>query len=125
MLKRLPGSKLSMGKSIKGRVSVDLPLSTNCIRRYAEAIDKIYDEIAPIAPTAISLMRREPLGVVAAVIPLELSRADGSVEERAYPRVRQDFHVAAGNKYGSTCSSFRSVDLSAAEWHYVSPAVAV
>jgi gamma-glutamyl-gamma-aminobutyraldehyde dehydrogenase/4-guanidinobutyraldehyde dehydrogenase/NAD-dependent aldehyde dehydrogenase len=48
---------------------VDLPLSIQCIRWYAEAIDKVYDEIAPTAATAISLIRREPLGVIAAVVP--------------------------------------------------------
>lgn len=60
---------LDMGKPIRDSLSVDLPLSINCIRWYAEAIDKVYDEIAPTAPSAISLMRREPLGVVAAVVP--------------------------------------------------------
>jgi gamma-glutamyl-gamma-aminobutyraldehyde dehydrogenase/4-guanidinobutyraldehyde dehydrogenase/NAD-dependent aldehyde dehydrogenase len=50
-------------------LAVDLPLSAQCIRWYAEAIDKVYDEIAPTASTAISLIRREVLGVVAAVVP--------------------------------------------------------
>jgi gamma-glutamyl-gamma-aminobutyraldehyde dehydrogenase/4-guanidinobutyraldehyde dehydrogenase/NAD-dependent aldehyde dehydrogenase len=40
-----------------------------CIAWYAEAIDKVYDEIAPTGPEAISLIRREPLGVVGAVVP--------------------------------------------------------
>ncbi|HEY5794315.1 MAG TPA: aldehyde dehydrogenase [Bosea sp. (in: a-proteobacteria)] len=60
---------LDMGKPIRDSLAVDLPLSAQCIRWYAEAIDKVYDEIAPTAPTAISLIRREPLGVVAAVVP--------------------------------------------------------
>jgi gamma-glutamyl-gamma-aminobutyraldehyde dehydrogenase/4-guanidinobutyraldehyde dehydrogenase/NAD-dependent aldehyde dehydrogenase len=60
---------LDMGKPIRDSLSVDLPLSISCIRWYAEAIDKVYDEIAPTAPSAISLMRREPLGVVGAVVP--------------------------------------------------------
>ncbi len=60
---------LDMGKPIGDSVKVDVPLSIQCIRWYAEAIDKIYDEIAPTPPNAISLMRREPLGVVAAVVP--------------------------------------------------------
>ncbi|WP_342358673.1 aldehyde dehydrogenase [Terrarubrum flagellatum] len=60
---------LDMGKPIRDSLAVDLPLSAQCIRWYAEAIDKIYDEIAPTAPSAISLIRREPLGVVAAVVP--------------------------------------------------------
>ena len=60
---------LDVGKPISDALSVDLPLTATCIRWYGEAIDKIYDEVAPTAPTALSIMRREPLGVVAAVVP--------------------------------------------------------
>ncbi len=60
---------LDMGKPIRDSLAVDIPLSIQCMRWYAEAIDKIYDEIAPTPPGAISLIRREPLGVVAAVVP--------------------------------------------------------
>ncbi len=60
---------LDMGKPIRDSLAVDLPLSAQCIAWYAEAIDKVYDEIAPTAPSAVSLIRREPLGVVAAVVP--------------------------------------------------------
>jgi acyl-CoA reductase-like NAD-dependent aldehyde dehydrogenase len=60
---------LDVGKPISDSLSVDLPLTIGCARWYGEAIDKIYDEIAPTKPTAIALMRREPLGVVAAVVP--------------------------------------------------------
>lgn len=60
---------LDMGKPIRDSLAVDLPLSAQCIDWYAEAIDKVYDEIAPTGPTALSLIRREPLGVVAAVVP--------------------------------------------------------
>ena len=60
---------IDMGKPIRDSLAVDLPLSVQCIRWYAEAIDKVYDEIAPTAPSAISLIRREALGVVAAVVP--------------------------------------------------------
>ncbi|MGA0564360.1 aldehyde dehydrogenase [Ancylobacter sp. VNQ12] len=60
---------LDMGKPIRDSLAVDLPLSAQCIDWYAEAIDKVYDEIAPTGPTALSLIRREPLGLVAAVVP--------------------------------------------------------
>jgi len=60
---------LDVGKPIGDSLAVDLPLTANCIRWYGEAIDKVYDEIAPTAPSAVALMRREPLGVVAAVVP--------------------------------------------------------
>src|SRR3546814_7490746 len=58
-----------MGTPIRDSSKIDVPLAAGCIRWYAEAIDKVYDEIAPTGPEAISLIRREPLGVVAAVVP--------------------------------------------------------
>lgn len=60
---------LDMGKPIRDSSRIDIPLAAQCIRWYAEAIDKIYDEIAPTGPEAVSMIRREPLGVVAAVVP--------------------------------------------------------
>ncbi|MBV7396770.1 aldehyde dehydrogenase [Mameliella sediminis] len=39
------------------------------IRYYAEAIDKLYGEIAPTAPGALGLVHREPVGVVGAIVP--------------------------------------------------------
>ena len=60
---------LDMGKPIADSVSVDIPLSTTCIAWNGEAIDKIYDEIAPTNPAVTALITREPLGVVGAVVP--------------------------------------------------------
>jgi 4-(gamma-glutamylamino)butanal dehydrogenase len=39
------------------------------IRYYAEALDKVYGEIAPTAEGVLGLIHREPLGVVGAIIP--------------------------------------------------------
>ena len=39
------------------------------IRYYAEAIDKLYGEIAPTPPGILGLIHREPAGVVGAIIP--------------------------------------------------------
>lgn len=60
---------LDMGKPISLAAGDDIPLSYKCIRWYAEAIDKIYDEISPGEARAIGMITREPLGVVAAVVP--------------------------------------------------------
>ncbi|RJF87207.1 aldehyde dehydrogenase family protein [Oleomonas cavernae] len=60
---------LDMGKPIGDSTAVDVPSSANTIQWYAEAIDKVYDEIAPTAPNALGLVTREPIGVVAAVVP--------------------------------------------------------
>ena len=46
------------------------PLSAAAsFRYYAEAIDKVYDQIAPTAPDVLALIHREPLGVVGAIVP--------------------------------------------------------
>ncbi len=39
------------------------------IRYYAEAADKLFGEIAPTAPGTLGLVHKEPVGVVAAIIP--------------------------------------------------------
>lgn len=46
------------------------PLSAAAtFRYYAEAIDKVYGEIAPTGPDVLGLIHREPLGVVGVVVP--------------------------------------------------------
>lgn len=60
---------LDMGKPIKYSLSVDVGATANCIRWYGEAVDKIYDEIAPTADTTLALITREPVGVVGAIVP--------------------------------------------------------
>jgi gamma-glutamyl-gamma-aminobutyraldehyde dehydrogenase len=60
---------LDMGKPIQYALSVDVPLAARCINWFAEAIDKVYDEIAPTPHTALALIQREPVGVVGAIVP--------------------------------------------------------
>ena len=60
---------IDMGKPIRDATRVDVPLATECIAWYGEAIDKVYDEIAPTGPDAHVSIVREPLGVVGAVVP--------------------------------------------------------
>ena len=60
---------IDMGKPIRDATNVDVPLATECIAWYGEAIDKVYDEIAPTGPDAHVSIVREPLGVVGAVVP--------------------------------------------------------
>ena len=38
-------------------------------RYYAEALDKVYGEIAPTAPNILALVHKEPVGVVGAIVP--------------------------------------------------------
>ena len=60
---------LDMGKPIQHALSVDVPSTARTIAWYAEAVDKIYDEIAPTPATALALITREPVGVVGAIVP--------------------------------------------------------
>jgi 4-guanidinobutyraldehyde dehydrogenase/NAD-dependent aldehyde dehydrogenase len=60
---------LDMGKPITDSLKVDIPGAARCIAWYAEAVDKVYDEVAPTGPGALGLVTREPCGVVAAVVP--------------------------------------------------------
>ena len=60
---------LDMGKPIQHALAVDVPSTARTIAWYAEAVDKIYDEIAPTPATALALITREPVGVVGAIVP--------------------------------------------------------
>lgn len=60
---------LDLGKPIKNTRSADLPLTIGTIRYYAEAINKINDEIGPSPSNVVSMIVREPLGVIGAVTP--------------------------------------------------------
>ena len=60
---------LDVGKPIRDSLAVDVTSSSRCIQWYAEAVDKIYDEVAPTGPDALATITREPMGVVGAIVP--------------------------------------------------------
>ncbi len=60
---------LDVGKPIGEARRVDVPSAAACLRFYAEALDKVTGETAPVGPDALALVEREPLGVVGAVVP--------------------------------------------------------
>ncbi|NBF06294.1 aldehyde dehydrogenase family protein [Pseudomonas sp. Fl5BN2] len=60
---------LDMGKPIGDSMAIDIPATANAIRWNAEAIDKIYDEVAATPEDQLGLVTREPSGVVAAIVP--------------------------------------------------------
>ncbi|WP_108127253.1 aldehyde dehydrogenase [Saccharospirillum mangrovi] len=60
---------LDMGKPIGDSLAVDIPATVRAIQWSAEAIDKLYDEIAPTAHDELGLVTREPVGVVSAIVP--------------------------------------------------------
>lgn len=60
---------LSVGKPIRDTIAIDIPASAACFAWNAEAVDKLYDEIAPTAPDVLAMITREPLGVIGIVTP--------------------------------------------------------
>ncbi|RAR65002.1 gamma-glutamyl-gamma-aminobutyraldehyde dehydrogenase [Paraburkholderia unamae] len=60
---------LDAGKPIGDTTSVDVPGAAYCVEWYAEAIDKVGGEVVPADPHLVGLVTREPIGVVAAVVP--------------------------------------------------------
>jgi len=60
---------VDMGKPINDSRRVDVPLAAECIAFYGEAVDKVYDEVAPTDPSSVVMIVREPLGVIGAVVP--------------------------------------------------------
>ncbi|MBT2786238.1 MULTISPECIES: aldehyde dehydrogenase [unclassified Halomonas] len=59
---------LDMGKPISSSLG-DLAGTVACLRYQAECIDKLYGEVAPTGERALGLVLREPMGVVAAIVP--------------------------------------------------------
>ncbi|WP_316154980.1 aldehyde dehydrogenase [Cupriavidus sp. BIC8F] len=60
---------LDSGKPIRECQNTDVPETIHTIRWHAELIDKIYDSTAPVGSAALSLVVREPIGVVGLVLP--------------------------------------------------------
>ena len=60
---------LDMGKPISASLSVDVNSAANSLSWFGEAIDKVYDEIAPTADNTLAMITREPIGVVGAIVP--------------------------------------------------------
>ena len=60
---------LDSGKPMNDTVGLDVPETATCIRWHAEAIDKLYGQVAPAPEGVLATITREPCGVVGAVIP--------------------------------------------------------
>ncbi|WP_327591817.1 aldehyde dehydrogenase family protein [Streptomyces chartreusis] len=57
------------GKPIAECRTGDVPGAIESIRWFAEAADKVFGRVAPSGPHGLGLMSREPVGVVAAILP--------------------------------------------------------
>ena len=60
---------IDMGKPVADALAIDVAASVRCLNWTAEAIDKIYGEIAPTPQHELGLITREPLGVIGAIVP--------------------------------------------------------
>jgi acyl-CoA reductase-like NAD-dependent aldehyde dehydrogenase len=60
---------LDVGKPVREALNVDVRGAAACIQFYAEAVDKLYGEVVPMGPDVLATVTREPVGVVAAVVP--------------------------------------------------------
>ncbi|MXN76043.1 aldehyde dehydrogenase family protein [Burkholderia sp. 4701] len=60
---------LEAGKPIGECIGLDIPESAACIRWHAEVTDKRYDALSPSGAGVVSMITREPIGVVGAVLP--------------------------------------------------------
>ncbi|MCT7666908.1 aldehyde dehydrogenase [Shinella kummerowiae] len=57
------------GTEIQMALKAEPGSAAGTFRYYAEAIDKVYGEIAPTAENVLGLIHREPVGVVGAIVP--------------------------------------------------------
>lgn len=60
---------IDMGKPIHDSFRRDTFATAECIQFYAEALDKVYGDIAPTGRNTLGLIHDEPLGVVGIVLP--------------------------------------------------------
>ncbi|MFP3518396.1 aldehyde dehydrogenase [Pseudomonas sp. SIMBA_077] len=60
---------LNMGKPVMDAYNVDVPGAAHVFAWYGEALDKVYDQVAPTGHNSLATITREALGVIAAVVP--------------------------------------------------------
>ena len=80
---------LDMGKPISDSLAVDMPSTARCIAWYAEAVDKIYDEVAPTGHDALALDHARADRRGGGDRAVEFSADHGGVEDRPGARGRQ------------------------------------
>ncbi len=60
---------LDSGKPIFDTIQGDVPETANCFAWHAEAIDKLEDQLTATGPDNISMVIRQPIGVVGTILP--------------------------------------------------------
>ena len=60
---------IDVGKPVRESLRTDIPSAAFTYEWYGEAVDKLYDEVAPTSSPSLAMITREPMGVVGAVVP--------------------------------------------------------
>ena len=60
---------VDMGKLVRDAHGNDIANAIDILQWHAEEADKLYDEVSPLPPGNLAVVRRVPLGVVGAVVP--------------------------------------------------------
>lgn len=64
---------LDAAKTIFDCEIIDIPKTIHCIKWHAEAIDKMYVQVAPTSDDHIAMVVRGPISVVGLVLPWNIS----------------------------------------------------
>ena len=74
---------LDNGKPIRETTALDVPLSSDHFRYFAGAIRVDEGEATMIDKNTLSIILREPIGVVGQIVPVEFPVLDGRMEDCA------------------------------------------
>ncbi len=87
---------LHNGKPITESRHIEMPMAAECLQYFAGWADKIHGETIPVKGNALVYTLREPLGVVAAIVPWNFPLLHRDVEGRAGARDGQHRDSQAG-----------------------------
>ena len=60
---------IDAGKPIFDCTTIDIPDAIHCIHWHAELVDKLHERVSPSGPDIVSMIVREPIGVVGMILP--------------------------------------------------------
>ncbi len=60
---------IDAGKPIYDCVNIDIPDAIHCIHWHAELVDKLHERVSPSGPDIVSMIVREPIGVIGMILP--------------------------------------------------------
>ena len=99
------------GTEISMALKAEPGSAAGTFRYYAEAIDKIYGEIAPTAENVLGLIHRAPIGVVAAIVPWNFPMMIGAW--KAAPALAAGNSVVLKPAEGASLTLLRLAELCA------------